>query len=186
MEENSLPCTIDQMQTSSHENKLGWISQIYMKRIMGEPLSKEDHRFMVLMSLSRGNEEYARLIAADIEVVQSKIDELGDKLDPESYLKLLQGQIHLKSNLYRVQKQGQRDDAVAEKVNLDTINRYMKMAKQDGFEFKPSMLGGNDPVVIDLKNSRKPVVTTNKTNEVDGELCEPAPSEDAVSKPKGD
>jgi hypothetical protein len=115
-------------------NKRRWINQIYLKRAQQVPLSSEDWTFLINMQLSEGNEEYAKLIKADAEIVQKAIEDMKDELSPEDYIKALQGQIHLKSALYRNVKQGQRDDAITRKMDVDTLNKYSKMVRERGLD----------------------------------------------------
>ena len=119
-----------------HENKIRWISEILMKRIQGLPLNNDDHKFIINMQLSDDNEEYAKLIKADIEVAQAVIDEKKEVLDAEAYIKALQSNISLKTNIYRNIKQGHRDDAVTNKMNLDMINKFSKIAREQGIDFE--------------------------------------------------
>jgi hypothetical protein len=115
-------------------NKKSWIKRIHMKRVQGVPLNTDDWSFLVNMMSSDGNEDYAKLIRVDAELVQKAIEEVKDDLEPVDYIKALQGQIHLKSALYRNMKQGQRDDAITRKMDVDTLNKYSKIAMEKGYD----------------------------------------------------
>ena len=121
------------------QNKKKWINDIYMKRMHRVPLTKEDYSFLINMQLSGGNEEYANLIKADIEVIQSVIEERGDDMDVEKYIAALQNQVNLKNSIYRNVKQGQKDDAVTRKMDVDTLNRYARMAQEEGVDLTGEM-----------------------------------------------
>lgn len=114
------------------QNKRKWINQIYLKRVEGLPLDKEDYSFLINMQLSDGNEEFAKLVKADLTIIDMNIDEMRDVLDPEVYIKCKQAQAHLRSTLYRNIKQGQKDDATTRKMDVDTLNRFNKMAREKG------------------------------------------------------
>jgi len=115
-------------------NKKNWIRKIHLKRVQGEPLDTEDWKFLIAMMYSDGNEDYAKLIRVEAELVQKAIEELRDDLDPIDYVRALQGQVQLKSALYRNMKQGQRDDAITRKMDVDTLNKYSKIAMEKGYD----------------------------------------------------
>lgn len=113
----------------THENKLRWIKNIHMKRLQGIDLSAEDYSFLLTMQYSMGNDEYAKLIQATTEILDIQTDLLSKELDAESYLKMKLGTNQQRINLLRAKNTGAKENAQERKVNLETINRYAKLAK---------------------------------------------------------
>lgn len=153
------------------ENKRRWINSIYLKRVEGIALSKDDYRFLINMQLSDGNEEFAKLIKADLTILDMNIDEVKDILDPEVYIKAKQGQAHLRNALYRNIKQGQKDDANTRRMDVDTLNRFNKLAKEGGYV--QSRLRTKMENVLKKYDDKKTIVAdtpekvTNEANEAD-------------------
>ena len=111
-------------------NKKSWIKRIHLKRVQGVPLDNDDWRFLISMMYSDGNEDYAKLIRVEAELVQKAIEDVKDDLEPDEYIKALQAQVQLKSALYRNMKQGQKDDAITRKMDVDTLNKYSRIAME--------------------------------------------------------
>jgi len=146
------------------ENKKRWINSIYLKRVEGIPLDKADYHFLIDMQLRDGNEEFAKLIKADLTLIDMNIDEFKDLLDPEAYIKAKQGQAHLRSTLYRNIKQGQKDDAATRKMDVDTLNRFNKMARESGLG-PDSRLRTKMEQVVAKHNNDKTVVIDSEAGE---------------------
>ena len=130
----------------SHERKVSWLSNIQLKLLQGKSLTSADWSFMQNMMLSSNADDYGLYIKSLMGHLEKEIHDHHDEMDAETWIGLKQRNAMINVNMFKAEKSGKRDDAVSRKMDVDVINKYMRLARERGHVFNPN----DDP--IDVEN----------------------------------
>ena len=139
--------TEDDRDLVKHNNKTSWLNKVMLKQLQGKRLTPDDYCFLQNMMFSDDNRDYANYIKSSILAIDQKIDSEID--DPNDFIMHKQKNALLNIQMYKAQAQKKRDDAATAQMNVSTLNKYIKMAKERGVLFDPKEAGLDSVIVVE-------------------------------------
>lgn len=113
------------------DSKASWVGAIANKFVQNKPLTTDEVSFMQNMMANSNSKDYGAFIKNFMLAIPSHPEFHHDEVVVENMFKWAQINI----NMYKAEKQGHRDDAITRKMDVDTINKYSKLAKDKGATF---------------------------------------------------